>query len=90
MPSKGIVYTLSVSSGGRVIFETDSYQLQKAGYSFHSVAECMAFVAWKGKDRAVVCDVPRLQQGSNERPIVVDTGAKKANQISPPSENPIT
>lgn len=90
MPSKGIVYTLSVSSGGRVIFETDSHQLQKAGYAFHPVAECMAFVAWKGKDRAVVCDVPRLQQGSNERPIVVDTGAKKANQISPPSQDSIT
>ena len=82
MPSKGIVYTLAVSVSGRVIFETDSIQLEKAGYSFHLAAECIAFVSWKGKDQVVVCDVPRIQQGSNERPVVVDAGAKRANQIS--------
>lgn len=75
MPSKGTVYRVSVALGQRVFFDTTSADLEKAGYEFKPVAECMALVTWDGKTRPVTCDAPITNVGTESRPIVISDGA---------------
>lgn len=75
MPTKGTIYRVSVSMGARVFFDTTSAELEKAGYKFDPVAECMAMVTWDGKTRSVTCDAPIVNAGTETRPVVVSNGS---------------
>lgn len=68
----------AISEGGRVQFELTSDELVRAGYRLTLMGDCMAFMDYEGADRrAVTCDVPMMNQGNENRPVVFDssTGA---------------
>lgn len=90
MPTKGTIYRVSVSMGARVFFDTTSAELEKAGYKFDPVAECMAMVTWDGKTRSVTCDAPIVNAGTETRPVVVSNGSStrlERGSATPPAHS---
>ena len=66
--------TFVVSDQGRRVFEITSEDLVSAGYSVKRLAHCMATVKYEGTVRPVTCDAPYMNQGSQDRPVVIDSG----------------
>ena len=67
--------TFVVSDQGRRVFEITSDDLVDAGYSVKRLANCMVTVKFEGVVRPVTCDAPYMNQGSQDRPVVIDAGS---------------
>lgn len=69
------VLTFVVSDGARRLFDITSDDLEDAGYQVKRLANCMATVSFESVVRPVTCDAPILNNGGQDRPIVVDAGS---------------
>lgn len=63
-----------VSMDGRRIFDTTSAELEQAGYYWRRINHCMGWLTFEGTRRPVTCDAPALNDGSQGRPLVIDSG----------------
>lgn len=72
-----MVHSIVLSKDGRTIADIKASYLVQAGYEYQPLAECMAYLIWKGQKRAVTCDAPRVASGTDSKPVVIeDPGAK--------------
>ena len=85
------LHTFAISSQNRRIGNTDSKELQLAGYVFAAVTPCIGNLTWKGKTRPVTCDAPDFPQATNDRPVVVteDPQGKRLASTADRPEGPI-
>lgn len=68
-------YTFVVSDGTRRLFDLNSDDMKAAGYQVAYKAHCIANLSWEGGgSRMVTCDAPNAPAGTDNKPIVVDTG----------------
>ncbi|WP_313082028.1 zonular occludens toxin domain-containing protein [Pulveribacter sp.] len=63
-----------VSMDGRRIFDTTSAELEQAGYYWRRINHCMGWLTFEGTRRPITCDAPALNDGSQGRPLVIDSG----------------
>lgn len=75
--SKGIVHTFAVSAGGMRQFNVVSADLVASGYRWQPLADCIGYLTFEGKTRAVTCDSPRMAAGSDNAPVVMDFNSGK-------------
>jgi len=69
------VWTFAVSNNGQRIASVDSRDLIKAGYKWEPLTDCAGMLRWGHKIVAVNCDAPALNQGSNDKPVVLEMPA---------------
>ena len=68
-------YTFVISDGTRRLFDINSDDMKAAGYQVAYKAHCIAHLSWEGGgSRIVTCDAPNAPMGTDNKPIVVDTG----------------
>jgi zona occludens toxin len=91
--SKGAVYTFTVSGQGIRQFDVLGADLVAAGYVWKPLGECIGYLMWEGKTRAVTCDAPAIQNGGGNAPVVIDakSGSRSDDGIrnAPPEERPL-
>ncbi len=75
--SKGAIYTFTVSGGGVRQFNVLGADLVAAGYLWKPLGECMGYLTWENKTRAVTCDAPALSTGRDNAPVVMDFNTGK-------------
>lgn len=66
------VFVMAVQ--GVAMTQVTQDELVEAGYGWEPRGQCVGYLVWGGKRRAVVCDAPARSAGSNERPIVMNDG----------------
>lgn len=69
---RGIVYTFTVSGQGVRQFDLVGADLVGAGYKWKPLGECLGYLTWEQRTRAVTCDAPVIQTGSSNAPVVMD------------------
>jgi zona occludens toxin len=69
---RGIVYTFTVSGQGVRLFDLVGADLVGAGYKWKPLGECLGYLTWEQRTRAVTCDAPVIQTGSSNAPVVMD------------------
>lgn len=68
-------YTFVVSDGTRRMFDLTSDDMKAAGYQVAYKAHCIAQLSWEGGgSRMVMCDAPNAPAGTDNKPIVIDSG----------------
>ena len=72
-----LVHSIVLSKDGHAIAEIRASDLQKAGYEFKPLAECMAYLTWNGTTRPITCDAPRVASGTESRPVVIEDPAAR-------------
>jgi zona occludens toxin len=90
--SRGAVYTFAVSGQGIRQFDVVGADLVAAGYVWKPLGQCMGYLLWEGRTRAVTCDAPAIQGGTSNAPVVMDVGSGKrsddATRNAPPEARP--
>lgn len=74
---KVLMHSIVLSKDGRTIADIKASDLVQAGYEYQPLAECMAYLSWKGQKRAVTCDAPRVASGTDSKPVVIEEPAAK-------------
>jgi zona occludens toxin len=69
-----VMYTFAVSNGGTVIGQVTDSDLVRAGYSWSPLTDCAGYLRYGGASKAITCDAPRAQAGTDERPLVMNSG----------------
>lgn len=68
-------YTFVISDGTRRMFDLNSDDMKAAGYQVAYKAHCIAQLSWEGGgSRMVTCDAPNAPAGTDNKPIVIDSG----------------
>lgn len=68
-------YTFVISDGTRRMFDLTSDDMKAAGYQVAYKAHCIAQLSWEGGgSRMVTCDAPNASAGTDNKPIVIDSG----------------
>lgn len=79
---KGTIYTFAVSGGGIRQFNVLAADLMASGYTWKPLGECMGYLTFEQKTRAVTCDAPALADGRENAPVVMDAGSGKRSDGS--------
>lgn len=88
MNMKGrILHTFALAAGGAVITQVTSDELQRAGYSWEAMTDCIGYLRWGTSQRAIVCDSPRPQGGTTDRPIVLMDGHGSDGRTPAPAQS---
>jgi zona occludens toxin len=88
--AKSRVSTFAISAGGVRQFDVLSSDLVLAGYTWQPMGECMGYLKWQTKIRAVLCDAPVLVSGSSTAPVVMDAGSgKRSDGIKASRDGPV-
>lgn len=74
---KKLMHSIVLSKDGRTIADIKASDLVQAGYEYQPLAECMAYLSWKGQKRAVTCDAPRVASGTDSKPVVIEDPAAR-------------
>ena len=76
----------TVSANGQRIFDLTSDETEAAGYTWRQVAYCFGWLEYEGKRRPITCDAPVYVQGSDSKPIVIDSGTgRRSDDAGPPA-----
>lgn len=51
---------LTVSQNGQPVFSVTDADLVSMGYKWQRLADCVAVVTWRGRERTVICDLPQI------------------------------
>lgn len=79
------VFTFEIAKGEQRIFTSDNVQLERAGYKFELLGECMGIITYDGVARPVSCDAPRLAVGQENKPIVISEPRVNASAPTGPA-----
>ncbi len=72
-----LMHSIVLSKDGRTIADIKASDLVQAGYEYQPLAECMAYLSWKGQKRAITCDAPRVASGTDTKPVVIEDPAAR-------------
>lgn len=70
------LYMFVVSDAGRTIASLDHRDLIAAGYAWEPLTDCAGTLRWGKKVKAITCDAPIYTQGSQDRPVVIESGQR--------------
>ena len=79
------LHTFAVSSGGVRLFDMRTPDLIASGYTWKPMSDCVGYLTWEQKTRAVMCDSPKIAIGSGDAPVVVDGGTGRRSDAAPSS-----
>lgn len=73
-PDGGWRHIFVMAAQGVSVVQLTQDDLTAAGYTWEARGQCIGYLGWEGKRRAVVCDAPARGSGSDERPLVLKDG----------------